>query len=133
VTPKKHLLLLDCNRGHFEGPDIVPQLRRAYDTYGGHLVVERATRQMSIIQEAERTGLPIREVRADKDKVARALPATARMEQGRIWFPPASTPWFRDIEEELLAFPAGRHDDFVDCLAYAVLEVAGGSGDIRWI
>jgi predicted phage terminase large subunit-like protein len=127
VTPKSHLLLLDVNRGHYEGPDIVPQLKRAYDQYGGILLVERATRQMSIIQEADRTGLPIKEVRADKDKVARALPATARMEQGRVWFPPASTPWFRDIEEELLAFPAGRHDDFVDTLAYAVLEIASGS------
>jgi predicted phage terminase large subunit-like protein len=124
VTPKAHLILLDVDRGHYEGPDIVGRLRTAYTRFGGYLVVERATRQMSIIQEAQRTGLPIREVRAEKDKVARALPATARMEQGAVWFPPASTPWFRDVEEELLAFPAGRHDDFVDTLAYAVLQVA---------
>ena len=32
-------------------------------------IVERATRQMSIIQEAVRTGLPVHEVRAEKDKV----------------------------------------------------------------
>lgn len=127
VTPKGHMLLLDVNRGHYEGPDIVPQLKRAHQTHGGHLVVERSTRQMHIIQEAQRVGLPIREVRAEKDKVARALPATARMEQGRVWFPPASVPWFRDIEEELLAFPAGRHDDFVDTLSYAVAEASARS------
>jgi predicted phage terminase large subunit-like protein len=123
-TKQAGLLLLDVIRGRYEGPDIVPQLRRAYDRWGGYLVVERATRQMGIIQEAERTGLPIREVRADKDKVSRALPATARVEQGRVWFPPTSTPWWHDIEEELLAFPAGRHDDFVDTLSYAVAEGA---------
>jgi predicted phage terminase large subunit-like protein len=128
VTPKRHLILLDVIRGHFEGPDIIPRLRQAFDRWGGHLVVERTTRQMHILQEAQRTGLPIREVRAEKDKVARALPATARMEQGRVWFPePGKTPWFRDIEEELLAFPAGRHDDFVDTLSYAVAETARGS------
>lgn len=131
LTPHKHLLLLDMIRGHFEGPDIVPKLRQAYTKFGGVLIVERATRQMSIIQEAVRTGLPVREVKAEKDKVARALPATARMEQGRIWFPPATTAWFRDIEEELLAFPAGRHDDFVDTLAYAVLHGASGRPKIH--
>lgn len=134
VTPKRHLILLDIARGHFEGPDIVPRMRRAYDRWGGVLVVERATRQMSIIQEAVRAGLPVREVRAEKDKVARSWPAQARMEQGTVWFPERSTPWYPDIEEELLAFPASRHDDFVDCLSYAALHIANrSSGEVVWI
>jgi phage terminase large subunit-like protein len=33
----------------------------------------------------------------------------------------------KELEAELLAFPMGRHDDFVDTLAYAVLEIAGRS------
>jgi predicted phage terminase large subunit-like protein len=130
VTPKSHLLLLDVVRAHLEGPDIVPRMRAAYDRHGGRIVVEKATRQMSIIQEAARTGLPVKEVKAEKDKVARALPATARMERRMVWFPPASTSWYPEIEEELLAFPAGRHDDFVDTLAYAVAEVAAASGPL---
>jgi predicted phage terminase large subunit-like protein len=132
LTPQRHLLLLDMIRGHFEGPDIVPKLRQAYQRWNGVLAVEKATRQMSIIQEAVRTGLPVREVKADKDKIARALLATARMEQGRVWFPQATVPWFRDIEEEMLAFPAGRHDDFVDTLAYAVAEGSIGTNIHVW-
>ena len=127
VTARKHALLLDVVRGRFEGPDILPRFRIAYERFGGHFVVERATRQMHILQEAARSGLPIREVRAEKDKVARALPATARMEAGTIWFPPPTTPWWRDVEGELLAFPAGRHDDFVDTLSYAVAEIGRGA------
>lgn len=134
VTPRKHLLLLDVIRGHFEGPDVVPKMRLAYDHWGGPLIVERATRQMSIIQEAVRTGLPVREVRAEKDKVARSWPAQARMEQRTVWFPDRRAPWYADVEEELLAFPASRHDDFVDTLSYAALHVAArGTGDIVWI
>lgn len=128
VTPKAHLILLDMIRGRFEGPDIVPKLRQAYQKWGGHLVVERATRQMSIIQEAQRTGLPIREVRAEKDKVARALLASARMEEGRIWFPPRSTPWMPEIIDELVGFPEAKHDDFVDTVSYAVAEAANYGG-----
>lgn len=124
VTERQHILLLDVIRGRFEGPDIIKQMNRAYTTHGGYLVVERVTRSLSIIQEAERMGLPVKEVRADKDKVARAIPSSARMEQGRMWFPPTSTAWWREVEEEILVFPAGGHDDFVDTMAYAVLEAA---------
>lgn len=124
LTQKRHLILLDVIRGHFEGPDIVPKMQLAHDKWGGPLVVEKATRQMSIIQEAVRMGLPVREVRAEKDKVTRSWPAQARMEQHTVWFPPRQTPWYPQIEEELLAFPAGRHDDFVDTLSYAALQIA---------
>lgn len=127
VTKRSHLILLDVIRGHFEGPDVVPKMRLAYDKWGGLVVVEKATRQMSIIQEAVRMGLPIREVKAEKDKVARSWPAQARMEQHTVWFPERKTPWYPPIEEELLAFPAGRHDDFVDTVSYAALQLAGRS------
>jgi len=123
VTPKRHLVLWNVDRGHYEGPDVVRQMDIAVKRFGGYLVAERATRQMNILQEAERMGLPVKEVKADKDKVSRALPATAWVESGRVWFPTAGmAPWWPACEEEMLAFPAGRHDDFVDTLAYAVQE-----------
>lgn len=129
LTPRKHLVLLDVIRDHIEGPDIVRQMRAVYDRLApGFFLVERATKQLSIIQEAQRAGLPVREVRADKDKQARALPATAYMENGQIWFPrPSAVPAMDACEAELVAFPMGEHDDFVDCLAYAVLQSSQGS------
>jgi predicted phage terminase large subunit-like protein len=131
VTPRKHLILLHVERGRFEGPEIVPKLQYVYELHKpGFIAVERSTRQMGIIQEAVRTGLPIREVSAKsvdlgpglEPKVRRALPATARMEQGTVWFP--RDQWMRELEGELLAFPVGKHDDFVDTLSYACLELA---------
>jgi predicted phage terminase large subunit-like protein len=135
VTPKSHLLLLNVIRGRFEGPEIIPQLKYAHRTWGGHMVVEAAARGLGIVQEARRQGLPIRDVKPDKDKLARALPATARLEHGQVWWPPKATPWFRPLEEELLAFNAGRHDDFVDTFAYAVAEVGrkGPARGIEWV
>lgn len=127
VTPKRNLILRDVIRGRFEGPDIIPRMRQAFERWGGVVYVESTSRQMQIIVEAERQGLPIQPLKADKDKISRALPATARMERGHVWFPPASTPWWPDIEEEILAFPAGRHDDFVDTLSYAVMQIANRS------
>ena len=125
ITPKAHLLLLDVDRDHYEGPDIPKRLQIGYERWRpGKIGVEKAAAGAQVFQEALRRGLPVVPLKADKDKTLRAIPATARMEQMTVWFPPASTPWFPDIAEELLAFPAGRHDDFVDTLAYACLELA---------
>ena len=89
---------------------------------------------MSIIQEAVRTGLPIHEVRAEKDKVARSWPAQARMEQRTVWFPERSTPWYPEIEEELLAFPAVATMTSLTRLSYAALHIARRStGEVLWI
>jgi predicted phage terminase large subunit-like protein len=51
------------------------------------------------------------------DKIARARPLQGRMQQGRVYFP-VEKPWMREVEKELLRFPAGAHDDIVDALAW---------------
>ena len=80
----------------------------------------------------------MRELTPDKDKVARAMPVTAAFEGGRLLLP-RSASWLRDLEQEVLSFPLGQHDDQVDCLGYAVaagklhrgpsLALAGANGD----
>lgn len=140
VTKRKHLILLDVIRGRFEGADIIPRLRLAYERHGGVLYVEKAAQQLSIIQDAVRSGLPVRHLststggfKGEEAKVARSALAQARMEQRTVWFPERSTPWVHDIEEELLAFPEGRHDDFVDTLSYAAQLVAKGHGESQGV
>lgn len=127
--PGGDLVLLDVDRARREGPDIVPALRRARERWGlGAIWIEKVGFQLALVQEARRAGLPIRELEADKDKVARALPATAELEGGRVWFP-AHAPWLDECEAELLTFPGGKHDDFTDTLSYAV-RVARSVGAI---
>ena len=74
-------------------------------------------------REARRDGLPVKELRADKDKVARSLPLEARMEHGTVWFP-RDAAWLPDLQRELLSFPVGEHDDQVDALAYAAAAMS---------
>jgi predicted phage terminase large subunit-like protein len=126
VTPKSDLLLIDLDRRRLEAPDIVPALRAAFDRHAPIFIgVERTGFQLGIVQEARRSGLPVREMTADADKISRAYPAAARMEGGQVAWP-AGAAWRFDVEAELLAFPRGRHDDIVDTLAYAVNQVASG-------
>jgi predicted phage terminase large subunit-like protein len=53
------------------------------------------------------------------DKQVRAQPLRGRMQAGRVWFPVAA-PWYPETQQELLRFPAGKHDDIVDSLAWCV-------------
>lgn len=123
-TPEKDLLLLDLVRARMEGPDQVPLIRRVYERWRpGYIAIERVAYQLALVQAARRDGLPVRELKADRDKVSRALPAAARVEAGAVYFR-SGAPWLGVLEDELLAFPTGAHDDQVDVLAYAALMVA---------
>jgi len=82
------LFVLDIVRRRMEGPDIVPAIRdqmSRHDLRVAH--IEAAGFQLALVQEARRDGLPVKELRADRDKVARSLPLEARMEHGTVWFP----------------------------------------------
>lgn len=82
--------------------------------------VEQVQFQAAVIQELLRTtNLPVKGVRPDRDKTTRFLPLQARYEQGLVWHSPSLQPEFSD---ELLSFPIGQHDDFVDAAAYAFME-----------
>lgn len=58
-----------------------------------------------------------------KDKQTRAQAIQARMAMGKVRFP-AFAPWFQDAVEQLLNFPNGAHDDFVDFIAWIGLGLA---------
>ena len=114
-----HLFVLDIVRRRMEGPDIVPAIRDQFARHDLRVAhIESSGFQLALVQEARRDGLPVKELRPDRDKVARSLPLEARMEHGTVWFPRDAS-WLPDLQRELLAFPIGSHDDQVDALAYA--------------
>ena len=111
-------------RDRIEAPDIIPQIKRMVALHNLEWVgIERAGYQLALVQFARREGLVIKELRADKDKRSRALPLSAKMERGLVYFP-KDQEWVSEVERELLTFPVGVHDDIVDTLAYACLESA---------
>ena len=124
VTKDRDLLLLDLVRSRLETPDITPLLAQVNARWNpGYIGIEGK----SVWQAARRAGLPVRELKADRDKWTRAQPAAARLSAGAVFFQ-AGAPWLRDFEDELVVFPNGSHDDQVDALSYAALEVARGRG-----
>lgn len=53
------------------------------------------------------------------DKKARANPLRGRMQAGKVYFDEKAA-WFHDLKAEMLRFPAGKHDDQIDSLAWNI-------------
>jgi hypothetical protein len=51
------------------------------------------------------------------DKKSRAQSVSARVAMGMVYFPKFA-PWWMEARQELLQFPFGVRDDFVDALAW---------------
>lgn len=53
------------------------------------------------------------------DKMVRAQPLRGRMQAGKVYFDEHAD-WYEELRKELMRFPAGKHDDQIDALAWAV-------------
>ena len=91
------------------------------------IAIEQTQYQAAVVQELARTtGLPVRGIRPDKDKMTRFAPVLTRYEQRLVRHDPSGVPaWFRD---EVLSFPEGNHDDGADAAAYAFAQIQKLSG-----
>lgn len=63
-------------------------------------------------------------LKADTDKVTRAIPYGAAIVQGIVRFPAPQPAWWTRFVSEHVAFPNGTHDDQVDTGAYAYRYVS---------
>lgn len=78
-----------------------------------------------LVRAAVKEGMHVDDLRAESSKTVRAALAAKWVAQGRVWFPEADPridasrePLLGQLLTELRQFPSGRHDDFVDTLAY---------------
>lgn len=80
-------------------------------------VVEDAANGAAVADHLKREVTGIRLVKPLGGKEARANAVEPIFDSGNMWFPhPSIAPWIEDFIEELMAFPAGLHDDQVDAL-----------------
>ena len=127
LTPNNHLCLLDVRRFRDEIPEIYKAIKRNHKQWSPDFIgMEYTSQSIHLYQMLSNAGLPMKPVSPrSQDKLTRAVPATNRMEQGRIWFP-ETAPWLEDWEAEIFTWTAHPHeqDDQVDVLAYACIYVS---------
>lgn len=121
ATDERSYFLNESLAKRAEFPDLLRLVSMCYREWKPHaVVVEQAASGIPLLQELHRsTGIPLIGVVPKGDKVARASSIAPLFECGRV-FLPQSAPWLPSWIEEHLRFPAGRHDDQVECTSLAL-------------
>jgi predicted phage terminase large subunit-like protein len=123
ITHDMRLFLYDVVHERLEGPDQGPLIERMWREHNPAFIgIESVAYQLALVQDLWRRGVPAKAVNVDKDKIARAQLVATRMAAGMVYFRQGA-PWLRDLEDEMVTFPNGRHDDFVDMVSMAAHEV----------
>jgi predicted phage terminase large subunit-like protein len=98
-----------------------------YKTHPSTIFVEDISYGTALIQTAKRTAnLPIRPLEMEwtrRNKEDKAAAIVSRYQTGMVYHLRTEALWKQEMESELLDFPAGEHDDLVDCCSYAGLEL----------
>ena len=111
-------------KGRFDPLEIIDVFFQIQDMYEPEMFfVESGAIQKSIgpflneEQVKRNKFLSLKLVTPAKDKQTRARSIAGRMKAGGVKFDKQAD-WFPELEQELLQFPRGKHDDQVDCFSY---------------
>lgn len=131
-----HVILLDAFKERLAFPDLKKKAHAYYIEWEPDAcIIEKKAAGAPLIQELRAMGIPIGEYSPSRgkagqsnDKIARLNAVADMFTSGRVWAPDRR--WARDVIEEIAAFPAGEHDDYVDTASMALMRVRQG-GFIR--
>lgn len=125
VDENKTIFVKNIIRERLDGRDIVDYLlglQRVYDFEAvgvEEMMISKAIGPF-LREEMIKTNIFLNLIQLKhkgKDKIQRARAIQARMRAKSVKFDKAAE-WYPNLEQELITFPRGRHDDQVDALAY---------------
>lgn len=122
-----NVILLNSVRGKYEFPELKQMAHEQYKEWEpDSVVVEAKASGQPLIDEMRRSGLFVQDFSPGKgqDKIARLNAVADMFSSGHVWFP--ETAWASRTVEEILAFPAGEHDDEVDTMTLALMRIRKG-------
>ena len=116
-----NLYLLDLYAGRNEFPEQIKLIQSYYDKWQPLQVgVETVAYQYAMEQWLRnKTNIPVKKLKPATDKITRALRVTPHFENNKV-FIKRNLPNVDLLEEQLLQFPNGKHDDVVDVISYIV-------------
>lgn len=95
-----------------------------YGSYVHRRLVEDKANGPAIINTLHDKIAGLVPVNPTTSKEARARAVTPEVESGNVYLPnPAEYPWVNDLLSELRSFPTGAHDDQVDTLTQALMDL----------
>ena len=133
------VMLIDCWTEHLQYPELRPRVVEEYSSiYGDEdewgvgkkvdmVLIEDKSAGISLIQDLQRAGLPVRSYNPGKaDKMMRLNIISPLIEKGRVYLPESTNnagcarDWCEPLINQLCSFPEVRHDDLVDSTTQAL-------------
>jgi predicted phage terminase large subunit-like protein len=112
--------LTDVLRGRFDFPTLRRKVAEQAKLHkASQVLIEDAGFGTALVQDLKTADFSVIAVKPEYDKKIRMGIQAGKFENGQVFFP-KEEPWLRDLEEELFAFPNGRHDDQVDSISQAL-------------
>lgn len=129
----KEIYVLEVKAGKWSVYETVDEIQKTFEKWNPRsMVVEEVQYQAAlrqvVIKETREKGLylPIRQIKADGDKIRRASNVSHLLEQGLVHLLVHQDA----LREQLINFPEADHDDLVDALVYALTILYGGNANI---
>ena len=130
-TPFNELALIDLIHVKMEKPKQLPLMRQQYNNW--HPITQWIATKglgLSLFQDLRANGLPVNRIEEESDKVSRFITACGRISAGTFYILD-KLPHKTEYKQELLDFPKGEHDDFVDITSTAVHVVINFPFDLQ--
>ena len=123
----QNVILLNKVKGKYEFPELKAMAHEQYKVWEpDSVIVEAKASGQPLIDEMRRSGIFVQDFSPGKgqDKIARLNAVADMFASGHVWFP--ENAWAAATVEEILAFPAGEHDDEVDTMTLALMRIRKG-------
>jgi predicted phage terminase large subunit-like protein len=123
----QNVILLNKVKGKYEFPELKAMAHDQYKVWEpDSVIVEAKASGQPLIDEMRRSGIFVQDFSPGKgqDKIARLNAVADMFASGHVWFP--ENAWAAATVEEILAFPAGEHDDEVDTMTLALMRIRKG-------
>ena len=127
------LWVVDMQRGKWDGMQIVEKIIDTWEQFRSQITgIERGQIELSLgpflqkrIAERNAWGLYVEPMKTGRrDKQARARSIQGMLQAGHVFIPSTSEcSWSLTMQNEMLRFPAGVHDDIVDAFAWVGLLI----------
>jgi predicted phage terminase large subunit-like protein len=140
VNSDGHWLVLDVEYGRYDPTQTMDAVFSAVEKWRPLCVGIEAVAYQSALAHFIQREMPKRNkffrvvpLKAEKKKELRIDAMQPRFASGSVWFR-AGAAWLEKIEQELLTYPHGAHDDVIDALAYMEQIAAApvGSANGSW-
>jgi predicted phage terminase large subunit-like protein len=128
-----NIIVLNAWRDRLEFPDLKEKTLEMYkDWQPDSFIIEKKASGAPLIAEIRRIGIPVQEytptrgaANSPNNKLARLNAVADIFASGRVWAP-SSERWSTALIDEVASFPAGKNDDWVDCLSLGLSRFRQG-------